>query len=139
MRILYVIDKMQNYAGIERILSCKTNYISKPTTHNVFLTTYNQQPKDWPFQLNENISYNPIYVPMPLPLRDKMTLYSWLKAYFQARSLFMAKNGDFDDLVTKIEMIICNDSLRRKNGIRAKQNIKRYSLNSVTQQNSVVQ
>ena len=137
MRILYVIDKMQNYAGIERILSCKMNYISEQTPHNVFLTTYDQQSKGLPFQLNENISYNPIHVPMPL--RNKMTIYSWLKAYFQARSLFMAKNGDFDDLVTKIEMIICNDSLRRKNGIRAKQNIKRYSLNSVTQQNSVVQ
>ena len=86
MKILYVIDKMQNYAGIERIISCKMNYISKQTIHNVLLTTYDQQFKDLPFQLNEEISYHPIYVPMPL--RNKMTFFSWLKAYILVRSQF---------------------------------------------------
>lgn len=104
MKILFVIDKMQNYAGIERILSCKMNYISEQTPHNVFLTTYDQLDKDLPFQLNEKISYNPIYVPMPL--RDKMTIYSWIKAYFQARGIFKRQ---FKAMLnkTKPDIVIC--------------------------------
>ncbi|MBO7047184.1 MAG: glycosyltransferase family 4 protein [Prevotella sp.] len=91
MRILFVIDKMQNYAGIERILTCKMNYISEQTAYNVFLTTYEQASQDLPFQLNGKISYQPIHIPMPL--RNKMTFFSWLKAYFQARSQFKFQFG----------------------------------------------
>ena len=86
MRILFVIDKMQNYAGIERILSCKMNYISEQTTHNVFLTTYDQQSKGLPFQLHDKILYQPIHVPMPL--RNQMTMTCWLRSYIQARCQF---------------------------------------------------
>ena len=104
MRILFIIDKMQNYAGIERILSCKMNYISEQTAHTVFLTTYDQQSKGLPFQLNENISYQPIYVPMPL--RNKMTFFSWLKAYFQTRALLKCR---FLSLLNDIrpDIVIC--------------------------------
>lgn len=104
MKILFIIDKMQNYAGIERILSCKMNYISKQTSHNVFLTTYDQQSKDLPFQLNENISYNPIHV--PIPLRDKMTFLNWLTAYIQTRNQFKRQ---FFSLLNKIhpDIVIC--------------------------------
>lgn len=48
---------------------------------------------------------------------------------------FLAKNGDIDDLATKIEYLICNESLRSKIGIRAKQNIERYSPDAIMQQN----
>ncbi len=104
MKILFIIDKMQNYAGIERILSCKMNYISEQTSHNVFLTTYDQQSKDLPFQLNENISYNPIHV--PIPLRDKMTFLNWLTAYIQTRNQF---KRHFFSLLNKIhpDIVIC--------------------------------
>ncbi len=104
MKILYVIDKMQNYAGIERIISCKMNYISKQTIHNVLLTTYDQQFKDLPFQLNEEISYHPIYVPMPL--RNKTSFYSWLKAYILVRSHFKTQ---FRSLLNKNQpdIVIC--------------------------------
>ena len=104
MKILFIIDKMQNYAGIERILSCKMNYISKQTSHNVFLTTYDQQSKDLPYQLNENISYNPIHV--PIPLRDKMTFLNWLTAYIQTRNQFKRQ---FFSLLNKIhpDIVIC--------------------------------
>ena len=104
MRILYVIDKMQNYAGIERILSCKMNYISEQTPHNVFLTTYDQKSKGLPFQLNEDISYNPIHV--PIPLRNKMTMISWLKSYIQARCQFKRQ---FRGLLNKTrpDIVIC--------------------------------
>lgn len=48
---------------------------------------------------------------------------------------FLAKNGDIDDLATKIEYLICNESLRSQIGIRAKQNIERYSPDAIMQQN----
>lgn len=48
---------------------------------------------------------------------------------------FLAKNGDIDDLTTKIDNLICNESLRSQIGIRAKQNIERYSPDAIMQQN----
>lgn len=48
---------------------------------------------------------------------------------------FLAKNGDINDLTTKIEYLICNESLRSQIGIRAKQNIERYSPDAIMQQN----
>lgn len=48
---------------------------------------------------------------------------------------FLAKNGDIDDLATKIEYLICNESLRSQIGIRAKQNIERYSPDAIMKQN----
>ena len=95
---------MQNYAGIERILSCKMNYIAERTPHNVFLTTYDQQSQNLPFQLNENVSYTPIHVPMPL--REKMTFCSWLKDYLLARNQFKCQ---FRTLLNNLkpDIVIC--------------------------------
>lgn len=86
MKILFVIDKMQNYAGIERILTCKMNYIAEQTPHQVFLTTYEQQFQALPFKLNREITYKPINV--PIPQRDKTTFLQWLRAYLHARYVF---------------------------------------------------
>lgn len=101
---LFVIDNLQNYAGIERILSCKMNYIPEQTPNNVFLTIYNQQSKDLSFQLNENTTYNPIHVPMPL--RNKMTFLNWLTVYFQTPNQF---KRHFSSLLNKIrpDIVIC--------------------------------
>ena len=86
MRILFIIDKMKNLAGIERILTCKMNYISERTPYQVFLTTYEQQSQGLPFQLNKHILYQPLDVPMPS--RDQTTFSNWVKAYLNARRLF---------------------------------------------------
>lgn len=86
MKILFVIDKMKNFAGIERILTCKMNYLSEQTTHQVCLTTYEQQSEVLPFHLNSKIVYSPIDVPMPQ--RNMMTLFKWLKAYIDTRRRF---------------------------------------------------
>ena len=51
---------------------------------------------------------------------------------------FLAKNGDIDDLATKMEALICNESLRSKMGTTAKQNIKRYSPDAIMQQNMML-
>lgn len=104
MRLLFVIDKMKNFAGIERILSCKMNYISEHTTNDVFLTTYEQQSHKLPFQLNHNISYQPIDAPMPQ--WGKATFWDWLKAYYHARQLYRQQ---FHHLLKDIQphLVIC--------------------------------
>ena len=104
MRILFVIDKMTNYAGIERILSCKMNYISKQTTHKVFLTTYEQLAQELPFQLNNTISYQPMNAPMPQWGKSK--IYGWLKTYLLARRLFKQQ---FQQILKDIkpDIVIC--------------------------------
>ena len=86
MKILFIIDKMKNYAGIERILTCKMNYIVSHTSHEIFLTTYEQQSHPLPFQLDANISYTPLEIMMPQ--RNDMTLSQWLKAHHGARKNF---------------------------------------------------
>lgn len=86
MKFLFVIDKMMNFAGIERILTCKMNYLSDHTSHQVYLTTYEQQAKELPFRLNCKIIYKPINAPMPI--RNNMTLFKWLITYHKARCLF---------------------------------------------------
>lgn len=48
---------------------------------------------------------------------------------------FLAKNGDIDDLVIKIDRLICNESLRKKMGVTAKKNIERYSPDAIMRQN----
>lgn len=86
MKILFVIDKMKNFAGIERILTCKMNYIVCQTSHEVYLTTYEQQSQPLPFPLESNIFYKPLNIIMPQ--RSDMTLFQWLKAYRNARNQF---------------------------------------------------
>ena len=77
---------MKNYAGIERILTCKMNYIVSHTSHEIFLTTYEQKSHPLPFKLDANISYTPLEIMMPQ--RNDMTLSQWLKAHHGARKNF---------------------------------------------------
>ena len=51
---------------------------------------------------------------------------------------FLAKNGDVDDLANKMEILICNESLRKKMGLTARRNIERYSPNAIMQQNMML-
>jgi glycosyltransferase involved in cell wall biosynthesis len=104
MRILFVIDKMKNFAGIERILTCKMNYLSEQTSHDVFLTTYEQQSQELPFRLNSKISYQPMDVPMPQ--WGKATFPDWLKSYYHARRLYKQQ---FYHLLKDIQpnLVIC--------------------------------
>lgn len=104
MKILFVIDKMKNFAGIERILTCKMNYISEQTTHQVYLTTYEQQSEDLPFLLNSKIAYCPINV--PIPQRNMMTLPKWLKAYYETRRRFKQQFNHLLDS-THPDLVIC--------------------------------
>ena len=86
MKILFVIDKLRNFAGIERILSCKMNYITHQTSHKVYLMTYEQQNQPLPFSLDDNVIHLPIDIMMPQ--RSEMTIFQWLKAYHDSRRQF---------------------------------------------------
>lgn len=86
MKILYVINKMTNLAGIERILTCKMNYLSEKSEYDVYLLTYEQPDQALSFKINERITYCPIIA--PVPQREGLTLWGWIKAYFSARKVF---------------------------------------------------
>jgi glycosyltransferase involved in cell wall biosynthesis len=77
---------MKNYAGIERILTCKMNYIASHTSYDVYLTNYEQQGQPLPFPLDARIIYKPIDAVMPQ--RNEMTMFQWLKAYRYSRNSF---------------------------------------------------
>jgi Glycosyltransferase len=86
MKILYIINEMTTLAGTERILTCKMNYLSEKSEHSVFLLTYEQPNQALSFQLNKKITYCPINA--PIPQREGLTLFGWIKAYFTARKVF---------------------------------------------------
>ena len=73
MKILYVINKMANLAGIERILTCKMNYLSDRPEYSVYLVTYEQPNQTLSFQISEKIAYYPINA--PIPQREGLTLW----------------------------------------------------------------
>lgn len=86
MKVLYIINKMTNLAGIERILTCKMNYLSEKTDYQVFLTTYEQNGSALSFPLNPKIAYQPMNAPMPQ--RENHSFICWLISYYHARKLF---------------------------------------------------
>ena len=104
MKILYIINKMTNLAGIERILTCKMNYLSEKTDYSVFLVTYEQPNQALSFQLNNKITYQPINA--PIPQREGMTLFGWMKVYISARKVF---KREFNNLLKNIhpDIVIC--------------------------------
>lgn len=95
---------MTNLAGIERILTCKMNYLSEKSEYSVFLLTYEQPNQALSFQLNERITYCPINA--PIPQREGLTLFGWIKAYISARKIFKHK---FYDVLKSIQpdIVIC--------------------------------
>ena len=89
MKILYIINKMTNLAGIERILTCKMNYLSEKTDYSVFLVTYEQPNQALSFQIDNKITYQPIDA--PTPQREGLTILGWMRAYISARKVFNFK------------------------------------------------
>ena len=98
MTLLFIIDKMKNFAGIERILTCKMNFIVSHLSHIVYLTTYEQQSHPLPFPLNANIVYKPLDIVMPQ--RGNLTLFQWLKAYYDTRQHF---KHQFESLLKDVQ------------------------------------
>ena len=64
---------MTNLAGIERILTCKMNYLSEKPEYDVYLLTYEQPDQALSFQINERITYCPINAPLFVDNRTHKT------------------------------------------------------------------
>lgn len=95
---------MVNLAGIERILTCKMNYLADNSCHEVYLVTYAQQDIPISFQLNDKITYRPINA--PIPQRKGFTVLKWIKLYFSARRVFKKQ---FCHLINTVlpDLVIC--------------------------------
>ncbi|WP_455667822.1 glycosyltransferase family 4 protein [Phocaeicola sp.] len=97
MRILYIIDKMHHFAGMERILSCRLNYLSEHTDYELYISTYEQSGKDLPFALNESVHYLPIDV--PIANRERLSFLKWLGRFYASRRAFYR---EFTDLMEEV-------------------------------------
>lgn len=86
MKILYVINRMMQLAGIERILSCKMNFLAEHTTHQIMLTTYEQQGEPISFPISDKIIHRPFNVPMAE--RKGKSFMGWIKDNLLARHAF---------------------------------------------------
>jgi glycosyltransferase involved in cell wall biosynthesis len=89
MRILYIQDKMHNYAGMERILSAKMNYLAEKSVHQVFFTTYEQQNKELPFELSDKVTFIPINA--PVAKREQYSFIKWIFYFIKTRNLFKTR------------------------------------------------
>lgn len=97
MKILYVLDKMHHFAGMERILTSKMNYIADSTTHQVYFTTYEQNNILLPFSLSEKIVYKPLEA--AIARRDNLIFIKWIVAYIKTRWKF---KNEFEKLLDEI-------------------------------------
>lgn len=104
MKILYIIDRMINLGGIERILSCKMNYLAADSSCQIFLATYDQQGRPVSYALREEIAYCPFEA--PIPERAGLTLLGWIAKLVKARHHF---NLQFKKLLTEVkpDIVIC--------------------------------
>lgn len=95
---------MYNFAGIERILACKLNYLAKQTNYEIFLSTYEQCGKSVPFPMSTRIYYEPMNV--IFPSRNKLTIVQWLRIYVKQRHDFQFQ---YRQLLEKISpnVVIC--------------------------------
>lgn len=97
MRILYIIDKMHHFAGMERILSCRLNYLSEHTDYELYISTYEQNGQELPFALDKSVHYVPFDA--PIANREKLSFFKWLERFYASRRAFYRK---FTDLVGKV-------------------------------------
>lgn len=86
MKILFIINRMRQLAGIERILSCKMNYLAENTENQIMLTTYEQQDEPLSFPISDKIKYFPFDVPMAE--RTGNTFLGWLWGNLRSRHHF---------------------------------------------------
>lgn len=95
---------MQNYAGMERILSTKMNYLAEKSYHKVFFTTYEQQNEKLPFSLSDKVTYIPINT--PIAKREEYNFLMWIFSFLKTRKSFRTQ---FYSLIKKInpDLIIC--------------------------------
>ena len=89
---------MKQLAGIERILTCKMNYLAEHTTHQILLTTYEQQGEPISFPLSDKIVHRPFNVPMAE--RKGHSFLGWIKDNLLARHAF---KRDFSQVLKELQ------------------------------------
>lgn len=89
MTILYIIDKLHHFAGMERILSCKMNYLADQTGWRIDVLTYEQGDAAIPFRLSPSIKHHDI--DCPFPSRENRSFLQWCKSYAAQRRSFVQK------------------------------------------------
>lgn len=104
MKILYVLDKMHHFAGMERIFTSKMNYIADYTRHQVYFTTYEQGDVPLPFSLSVKVTYIPVEA--VIARRESLTFSQWISAYIGTRKLFRKKLDDLLDFLVP-DILIC--------------------------------
>lgn len=83
MNLLYIIDKLHQHAGMERILSSKMNYLSRLPGWRVSLATYEQKCRPLPFPLDAAVQHYPLEV--PIATREGFSFLPWVMAYRKSR------------------------------------------------------
>lgn len=97
---------MHNYAGMERILSAKMNYLADRSDNKIFFTTYEQQNKELPFKLSDKVTYIPINT--PIAKREQYTFLKWIFAFINTREIFrkhfisLIKNNNPDIIICTV-------------------------------------
>lgn len=89
---------MHNFAGMERILSAKMNYLAEHTKHKIYFITYEQEKVTLPFKMSEKISYIPIDA--VLAKREKYSFLLWFYEFHKSRNIFQKQ---FKSALNQIE------------------------------------
>lgn len=97
MKILYVINRMEQLAGIERILSRKMNYLADNIEYKIMLTTYEQQNKPFSFPISNKIEYVPFEA--LTAERKNASFATWIINSIRARRIFSQKFTNLLDTV----------------------------------------
>ena len=89
MKLIYIIDKLHQHAGMERILSSKMNYLSRLPGWYVSLATYEQQGRPLPFPLSPSVVHHPLDT--PIATREQLPFLRWTMAYRESRRMLASR------------------------------------------------
>lgn len=86
MKILFIHNKMHNFAGMERIFTSKMNYLATHTNMSVAFMTYEQGNVKLPFELNNNIKY--YNCDAEISNREKYSFTKWIPQFIKSKLRF---------------------------------------------------
>lgn len=97
MELLYITNQICGAAGLERVLSIKTDYLISKFNYKIHILTLNQGKEELFYDFNENITYHDITAPG--------SGYSYFKAYKKGLKKTVQKiNPDI--------ILVCDDGLK---------------------------
>jgi glycosyltransferase involved in cell wall biosynthesis len=96
--LVYLMERLHQMAGMERIVAEKLNYLSAHTDWQLHLCTYQQQGQPLPFPLSPQIGYHELDVPVADRQQSSSTVCYFCK-YFGMRKAFRRRFSVFLDEV----------------------------------------